>query len=110
MHVVDVDEKIVLSVTITTAEDITTLTVNGSITHDAAPEFDDELMAILTSGRSVAVDCLSLEYISAPALNALLDAQKYVEKKRRTFYVKNLTDAVKETFEKTGFIDLVDIR
>jgi len=110
MHVLDDDGTTVLSVTVTTNEDTTILAVSGSITHEAAPEFEDELMSVLTSGRDVAVDFASLEYISAPALNTLLSIQKLVDKKRYKFYIQNLSDPVKAIFEQSGFIDLIEIR
>jgi anti-anti-sigma regulatory factor len=69
-------------------------------------------MAVLSSGKStvVAVDFKELDNISAPALNALLQAQKFVEEKRYTFYIQNISEPVKEIFVQTGFIDLFEIR
>ena len=100
----------VLTIKVIQADDVTMLVTSGSINHDVAPEFEDELMSILTSGCDVAVDFTALEHISAPALNALLSVQKLVDNKRYKFYIQNLSASVKKIFEDTGFIDLLEIR
>jgi anti-anti-sigma factor len=110
LSVVDDSNTVILTMKVKTAEPETTLEVSGSITHDTSPEFEDELMSILTSGSSVAVDFSALEHISAPALNALLAVQRLVDDNRYEFYIRNLSEAVKETFKQTGFIDLLEIR
>jgi len=110
LSVLDDSENTVLTIKVTKAEPVTTLSVSGGITHDAAPEFEDELMSVLTSGHNVVIDFSGLEYISAPALNALLSVQRLVDENRFKFHILNLSGAVKETFEQTGFIDLLEIR
>jgi len=109
LSVVDDSNTAILTIKVKTAEPEITLEVSGSITHDASPEFEDELMSILTTGNSVAVDFSALEHISAPALNALLAVQRLVDDNSYKFCIRNLTGAVKETFEQTGFIDLLEI-
>ena len=103
-------DETVLTITVSSAADTAKLVVSGNITHDAAPEFEDELMAVLTSGRDVIVDFSSLDSISAPALKALLTVQRLVDEKRYKFYIENITASVKKIFEQTGYIDLLDIR
>jgi len=110
LSVVDDSNKVILTIKVKMAEPETTLEVSGSITHDATPEFEDELMSILTSGNSVAIDFSALKHISAPALNALLAVQRLVDDNRYKFCIRNLNGAVKDTFEQTGFIDLLEIR
>jgi anti-sigma B factor antagonist len=108
--VVDDSDSAILTIKVTEASGEVTLEVSGAITHDAAPEFEDELMSVLTSGHNVAVDFSGLEHISAPALDALLTVQRLVDDNRYKFYVKNISGAVKEVFEQTGFIDMIEIR
>jgi len=110
LAIVDSNDETVLSIKVTVSDDVTLVAVSGSITHDAAPDFEDELMSILTSGRDVAVDFTSLEHISAPVLQTLLSVQKLVDEKRYKFYIQNISDSVKKIFEETGFIDLLEIR
>jgi len=109
ISIVDNDDTIVLTIKITVEEAAVTIAAAGSITHDAAPEFEDELMSVLTSGRDVVVDFSALEYISAPALRALLSVQKLVDEKRYKFIIQNISKPVKDIFEQTGFIDLIEI-
>ena len=100
----------VLTLKVTREENITSIFATGRITHDAAPEFEDELMSILTTGCDVVVDFTSLDYISAPALSTLLSVQKLVDEKRYKFYIQNISESVRKIFEETGFIDLLEIR
>ena len=60
LAVTDDDDNTILSITVKPSDDTILLIVTGSITHDATPEFEDELMSVLTSGRSVIVDFSSL--------------------------------------------------
>jgi len=110
LYVLDGSDNVVLSIKVSKAEKDATLSVSGSLTHDASPEFEDELMSVLTSGYRVAIDFSGLEYISAPALDVLLTVQRLVDENRFDFYLRNISGAVKETFEQTGFIDLLEIR
>jgi len=108
--ILDDDGNYVLTIKISRVENITSIYATGSITHDAAPEFEDELMSILTTGCDVVVDFTSLDYISAPALSTLLSVQKLVDEKRYKFYIQNISESVRKIFEETGFIDLLEIR
>jgi len=110
LHVVDGSDNAILTIKVKKADEITTLEVSGAITHDAAPEFEDELMSVLTSGHNVAVDFSDVEHMSAPALDALLTVQRLVDENRFKFYIQNISGAVKDTFEQTGFIELLEIR
>jgi len=110
ISILNIDGNVVLTIKVTIDKTAVTIASTGSITHDAAPEFEDELMSVLTSGRDVVVDFSALEYISAPALNALLNVQKLVDDKRYKFYIQNISQPVKKIFEQTGFIDLLEIR
>jgi len=109
LSVVDESGNVVLTIKAMKSDQVTTLVVSGDITHDAAPEFEDELMSVLTSGYRVTADFSGLEYISAPALNALLTVQRLVDENRFEFHIRNISGTVKETFEQTGFIDLLEI-
>ena len=109
ISVIDDSSNVILTIKVTIDETAVTIAAAGSITHDAAPDFEDELMSILTSKRDIVIDFSALEYISAPALQALLSVQKLVDDKRYKFYIQNLSDSVKSIFENTGFIDLIEI-
>jgi anti-anti-sigma factor len=110
LTIIDDGDNAILVIEVKRTDDETTLTVSGSITHDAAPEFEDELISVLTSGCRVAVDFSKLEHISAPALNTLLSIQKLVDEKKYRFHIHSLSDSVLKIFEQTGFIDLLEIR
>jgi len=110
LSVMDDNDNVVLTIKGTSAEKITKLVVTGNITHDVSPDFEDELMSILIAGHDVAVDFSMLDHISAPALKTLLTIQKLAEEKNFKFYINKISNSVKETFEQTGFIDLLDIR
>ncbi|MDR1764780.1 MAG: STAS domain-containing protein [Lachnospiraceae bacterium] len=111
LTVMDDGGTVVLKVRETMGEDGSMVfAVGGGIRGEAAPEFEDELLTALTCAPFVEVDFGALEHISAPGLQALLSAQRLMDEGRCRFALTHLGDAVRETFEKTGFIDLIEIR
>jgi len=87
------------------------INVSGDIKSEIAHEFEDELLAALTTGNSVVVDLSSVNYISSAGLRALLSAQQMVDELgKSSFYIQNLTKNVIEIFRTNGFLDLVEIK
>ncbi len=110
LTIADNDNNSILKMTITVTDRQAHILVTGNLTHNAAPDFEDELMSILLAGYAVQVDLSSLEHISAPGLKALLTAQKLVDEKKCSFHIRGVSQPVQEIFANTGFIDLLDIR
>jgi len=85
--------------------------VSGDIKSEVAHEFEDELMAALTTGNPVVVDFAEVDYISSAGLRALLSAQQMVDELSKSkFCVRSLTKGVTDIFESNGFMDLIEIK
>lgn len=84
------------------------LKLDGRLDTLTAPELEEEIKANADSIKDLIIDMKDLEYISSAGLRALLVAKKLLHGKG-TVKAVNTNDMVKEVFEVTGFIDLIDI-
>ena len=80
----------------------------GKIDTNNATAAENEIFEIIGSheGLEVVFDAGNLEYISSAGLRVLLMAVKKAGK----VTVINVSDAVKEIFETTGFDQMIDVR
>jgi anti-sigma B factor antagonist len=86
------------------------ITLEGRLDTLTSPGFDKELEAALPEASSITMDFGKLEYISSAGLRTLLEAQQYMEDKGYpNIRVLNINDTVRETFELTGFNEMLDI-
>lgn len=86
----------------------TVVYAEGSITSDNAPEFERELLqAAQEASGDLVMDAERLSGISSAGLRALLVLTKNAGRK---VTVRNVSPEVYETFEITGFSELLDVR
>ena len=95
---------------ITKQADGSTLTVKGEgrVDSNTAVELDRALNGALDGITKLILDFERLEYISTAGLRALLIAQKTMNQ-QGTIVIRNVSAAVKEIFEVTGFTDMLTI-
>lgn len=95
---------------ITKQADGSTLTVKveGRVDSNTAVELDRALNGALDGITKLILDFERLEYISTAGLRALLIAQKTMNQ-QGTIVIRNVSAAVKEIFEVTGFTDMLTI-
>ena len=95
---------------ITKQTDGSTLTVKveGRVDSNTAVELDRALNGALDGITKLILDFERLEYISTAGLRALLIAQKTMNQ-QGTIVIRNVSAAVKEIFEVTGFTDMLMI-
>lgn len=95
---------------ITKQADGSTLTVKveGRVDSNTAVELDRALNGALDGISKLILDFERLEYISTAGLRALLIAQKTMNQ-QGTIVIRNVSGAVKEIFEVTGFTDMLTI-
>lgn len=95
---------------ITKQADGSTLTVKveGRVDSNTAVELDRVLNDALGGITKLILDFERLEYISTAGLRALLIAQKTMNQ-QGTIVIRNVSGAVKEIFEVTGFTDMLMI-
>ena len=84
--------------------------LEGRLDTLSAPEFGKELDAALKSAKGLTLDCEKLAYISSAGLRTILAAEQYMEDNGfRRIKVLNINNTIRETFDATGFIDVVDV-
>ncbi|MCR4611953.1 MAG: STAS domain-containing protein [Lachnospiraceae bacterium] len=84
--------------------------VVGSVDSETAPAFRDEVMGEVEGVNTISFDLKELDYISSAGLRVFLELYKEIVKKQGKITVHNMSDEVKEVFEITGFLDIVDIQ
>ena len=85
-----------------------TVKVEGRVDSNTAVELDRALNGALDGITKLILDFERLEYISTAGLRALLIAQKTMNQ-QGTIVIRNVSGAVKEIFEVTGFTDMLMI-
>jgi len=85
-----------------------TLSLEGRLDTNAAPELDKELNASLDGVNSLVFDFSKLKYISSAGLRVLLSAQKKMSSKRSMRLI-GVSDSIMEIFDITGLTDIFTI-
>ena len=88
--------------------EVTTLALIGRLDTVTAPELEKELAALLPEINALVFDMEALEYISSAGLRVILKTQKALAVKDGLKLI-NVSDAVKEVFDITGFSDFLTI-
>ncbi len=86
-----------------------TVSLNGELDTITAKELEGSLRSAIDSDVSELIfDLGKLEYIASAGLRVLLAAQK-VMNRQGTMIVRNLTDEVREVFDITGFMEMLNV-
>ena len=85
-----------------------TLLVNGRIDTSTAPEFSELLNTALKGVEELVIDLKDVDYISSAGLRVILIAQKMMNS-QGTLTIAHVNDDIMETFELTGFTDILNI-
>lgn len=88
--------------------DQTTVVLEGRLDRTTAPEVDAELKKIYGDTAELVLDFGQVDYISSAGLRILLSAQRVMNSAGR-MVLKNVNEYVMETFEMTGFLDILTI-
>ena len=87
----------------------TTVMIFGKVDTNTAPEFLDFLKGAMPGVEELVLDFKELEYISSAGLRVVLFAQKTMNA-QGSMCVINVNDDIMETFELTGFTDILTIK
>lgn len=85
-----------------------TVSVNGRIDTNTAPEFMEFLKGVMVDIEELVIDLAEVDYISSAGLRVLLYAQKTMNA-LGSMTVINVNSDIMETFELTGFTDILTI-
>ena len=86
-----------------------TVSCEGHLNTNTSGELEQELSQVFQKTQNVTVDFSQLEYLSSAGLRVLVGAQKQVMAAGGTLRIVNLADEVREVFEITGLIDVLDV-
>ena len=84
------------------------ISLEGRLDTMTAPELEEVIKGNVDGVKALTIDMTKLEYISSAGLRTLLMAKKLLQNKG-VVKVTNINEIVREVFEVTGFIDLLDI-
>lgn len=86
-----------------------TVAVEGYLNTNTSGELEQELARVVQKTHDVVLNFAQLEYLSSTGLRVLVAAQKQVTAARGTMRIVNLTDDVREVFEITGLVDVLNV-
>lgn len=103
-------EEIVISISEKMVDGQMHITVSGEIKNEVAHEFEDELMAAFSVCNVVKLDLSKVSYIASIAMRALLSVQQIIdENEAAALVITGVSKQVKETFDASGFLDILNI-
>ena len=85
-----------------------TVALDGRLDTAAAPDLEKDLLEGLQGVTDLNIDMGKLTYISSAGLRVLLAAQKIMDV-QGTMVISNSSAELVETFEDTGFIDILNL-
>lgn len=86
-----------------------TVAIEGELDTNTAPELENEFSTCLDGVTSLVIDAEKMEYISSAGLRALFGAAEVMQA-NGDMCVVNANDEVKNIFDVTGFIDIIDVK
>ncbi len=89
-------------------DDTLTILLDGRLDTLTAPSLEDEIKAIDENVKHLVFNMVMLNYISSAGLRLMLSAQKKMNK-QGDMVIKGANETLKEIFEVTGFLDILNI-
>ncbi len=89
-------------------KEVVTVSVTGRIDTNTAPELLEHLKGVMEGAQKVVLDLAGVDYVSSAGLRVILYAHKTMSGKG-SFVVTHVCSDIMETFELTGFTDILTI-
>ncbi|MCL2066116.1 MAG: STAS domain-containing protein [Treponema sp.] len=83
--------------------------LSGRLDTANSPLLERKLKQWGDKKNEITLDFLDLGYISSMGLRVLLHAHKTFMEKNKKMIIKNMNESIREVFEMTGFIKLLDL-
>ncbi len=104
------DGNVIFSLQETMEDGTMNIKVEGELRNEVAHDFEDEIMAAFSVCENVVIDFGKTTYIASIAMRALLSAQQIIDENENScLTIKNLSETVRDAFEDSGFIDILNI-
>lgn len=82
----------------------------GRLDTTTSPELEKRLKEEEIKEDLVVLDFKELEYISSAGLRVLLSLKKMLQAQNKSLEVHNINDVVKEVFNVSGFINILNVK
>jgi anti-sigma B factor antagonist len=93
-----------MNTTIKKLDDISVLSLTGSLDTNTSKEAEDQINKLLDEGTTkLLIDLTELDYISSSGLRILLSTSKKLKSSGREMRICGLNEIVNEVFEISGF-------
>jgi anti-anti-sigma factor len=86
-----------------------TLAIDGIIDSTTAPQFEEAMVEACGATKSLTLDFAKVGFVSSAALRVLLFSQKKMNAIQGAMKLINVNDTVREVFELTGFVSVLNI-
>ncbi len=84
--------------------------LTGRLDTNTSPELEQKLKEEKVDENLVVLDFAKLEYISSAGLRVLLATKKALDAQGKKMEIRNINDVVKEVFNVTGFINILNVK
>ena len=98
-----------MNINIENTNGVTLMTLEGRLDTTTAPELEKAINAEGEALKSLVLDFKGVDYISSAGLRVLLTAQKKMNVQGH-MELTNVSEAVMDIFEMTGFADILEIK
>ena len=86
-----------------------TVAIEGELNTNTAPDLEKEFETCLDGITSLVIDAEKMNYISSAGLRALFGAAEAMQGNGEMCVI-NANDEVKNIFEITGFVDIINVK
>mgnify|MGYP001544231261 CR=1 FL=1 len=92
-------------------DDITLITISGSLDAETAPKFSKKLQGEIEKGsKKVLCNLENIEFIASAGLGVLISANQSLQKNGGEIRLAGLSDKITKIFKVMGFINLFKIK
>ena len=99
-----------MTITPNKTSDKLTLSLGGRLDTTTSPELEKAITEQCGDVTALEIDMAKLDYISSAGLRVLLAAKKSMDAANGTLTVTHVCDEIREVFDMTGFMDILDIQ
>ncbi len=86
------------------------ISLKGRLDTTTSPELEKRLKEEEMKENKIILDFKELEYISSAGLRILLSLKKTLQSQNKELEIHNINDVVKEVFNVTGFINILNVK
>ena len=86
-----------------------TLVLIGELTALTAAQLSSTVKTAITETDRLVLDFKDVEYVASAGLRLLLETKNLLDNKKGKFIIRNVSQAVMQVFDITGFSDILDL-